>query len=63
MSTIIVRGSYGLIELPAGEELTACCGRRTFYSDEHQNFYCSKCRKGQGHAYYERNCTSQADQS
>lgn len=59
---IMVRGTYGLLELPACGERTSCCGVSSFYSAEHDNFYCATCKKGQGNEYYSRNRGSIEDE-
>lgn len=52
---MLLRGSLGLEEFPECDDLTNCCGAHAFYVDDHVNFYCVKCRRGQGHEYYRRN--------
>lgn len=52
---MLVRGAYGLQEMAEGDERSACCAWPTFYSAEHDNFYCGRCRKGQGNEYHARN--------
>lgn len=32
--------------------LSTCCNEAIYYSGEHDNFYCQKCRKGQGDLAY-----------